>query len=107
MRGHLLQETSSSAVGVPPDQLAAEEASFQQAQRLVRVRQIDHNLKTAQAAAAILKSKLKFAMEREEYIMGVLRWMAADLLCKILTEPPSPACVFLSPNRIACYRFKI
>jgi hypothetical protein len=65
-------------VGVPPDQLAAEEASFQRTQRLTQVRQADRNLKAAQAAAAILKSKLKFATEREEYIMGILRGLRSN-----------------------------
>jgi hypothetical protein len=104
---HLPHEIPSSAVGVSPDQLAAEEASFQRAQQLAQVRQADCNLKAARAAAAILMSKLKVATEREEYIMGALRGLAADLLCKILDEPPSPARVFLSPNRITYCRFKI
>jgi hypothetical protein len=101
MRVHLPQETSSSAMGVPPDKLAAEEASFQRAQRLAQVKQADRNLMAARAAAAILKSKLKTATEREEYIMSTLRGLAAELLCKPLNEPPSPYCTVLSPDELA------
>jgi hypothetical protein len=91
-------------MGVPPNKLAAEEASFQRAQRLAQVKQADRNLMAARAAAAILKSKLKAATEREEYILGALRGLAVDLLCKPLDEPPSPDCTILSPDDLACCR---
>jgi hypothetical protein len=44
----------------------------------------------AQAAAAIFKAKLKIATEREGYVLGTLRRLVVDLLCKLLPEPPSP-----------------
>jgi hypothetical protein len=55
----------------------------------------------ARATAAILKSKLKMATEREEYIMTTLRGLAAELLCKPFNKPPSPYCIVLLPDEPA------
>jgi hypothetical protein len=56
-----------------------------------QAKETNRQLKAVQAAAAIFKAKLKMTSEREEYVMSTLRRLAADLLCKILAEPPSPA----------------
>jgi hypothetical protein len=78
-------------MGVPFDQLAAEEASYMRAVQHAQAKEADRQLKAAQAAAAIFKAKLKMTSEREEYVMSMLRKLVADLLCKILVEPPSSA----------------
>jgi hypothetical protein len=61
----------------------------------------------AQAAATIFKAKLKAASKREEYVMGMLRRLAADLLCKMPSEPPSPSGVSLCLNISVCCRLEV
>jgi hypothetical protein len=100
------QETPSSAVEVAPGKLAAEEASFQRAQRLAQIKQADRNLMAARAAAAILKSKLKMATEREEYILSTLRGLAAELLCKPLAKPPSLDCIVMLIDELMWRRYE-
>jgi hypothetical protein len=44
---------ASGALGLPADQLAAEEASFRRAVQHAQAKEADHQLKIVQAAAAI------------------------------------------------------
>jgi hypothetical protein len=103
----LPQGSMSSALGVPTNQLAAEEASYQRAMQRAQAKEADRQLKAAQAAAAIFKAKLKAASKREEYVMSALRRLAADLLCKMTSEPLSPSGVSLCLNISVCCRLEI
>jgi hypothetical protein len=67
--------------------LTAEEISYERAFQCARIEESGHQLRRVQAAAAILKSKLKAVTERQEFLMSELRKMAAELLCKRLPSP--------------------
>jgi hypothetical protein len=73
--------------GAPADQATAEEASYRRAMHRTRIEEASWNPKVAQDAASVFKAKLKGASELEEYLMGALRRMAADLLCKHQLSP--------------------
>jgi hypothetical protein len=79
--------TSSVPKSQTTDRLTTKEASYERALECARIEELGRQLRTVQAAAAILKSKLKAATGREEFLMIELRRMAAELLCKRLPSP--------------------
>jgi hypothetical protein len=83
------REPTSSSVpkSQTTDRLTAEEASYEWALERARIEESGRQLHIVQAAAAILKSKLKAATGQEEFLMTELRRMAAELLCKRLPSP--------------------
>jgi hypothetical protein len=72
-----------------------------------QAKEADRQLKAMQVVATIFEAKLKAASEQEEYVMGTLRRLAVDLLCKMPSEPPSPSGVSLCLNISICCRLEI